>query len=296
MALCVVVVLSICLLCFCGVQAISKQSDHTNLNEPNLISVLPSTQDDDFDCVDIYKQPALSHPLLKNHKIQFATINTTKSTTFHGAQATIAINGPPVSSDQYSMAQVWVQSGPLNVIQAGWAVDGFKSTGCYNAQCPGFVQVHPIYRPGQPFQNISIPRGTQYVFDVVISQEPINGNWWLVERNNLSIGYWPKELFNHLGDGAEVVRYGGTSASKTGLSPQMGTGSLPNRDYRTGVGYFIQNKIMGSDFVMNDILLTEMVKNVDTSTACYDLGYYGFVASDVRETFSYGGPGGSCGT
>ncbi|CAJ2628541.1 unnamed protein product [Trifolium pratense] len=26
--------------------------------------------DDNFDCVDIYKQPALQHPLLKNHKIQ----------------------------------------------------------------------------------------------------------------------------------------------------------------------------------------------------------------------------------
>jgi hypothetical protein len=24
----------------------------------------------DFDCVDIYKQPAFDHPLLKNHKIQ----------------------------------------------------------------------------------------------------------------------------------------------------------------------------------------------------------------------------------
>jgi hypothetical protein len=24
----------------------------------------------EFDCVDIYKQPAFDHPLLKNHKIQ----------------------------------------------------------------------------------------------------------------------------------------------------------------------------------------------------------------------------------
>ncbi|KAF3438770.1 hypothetical protein FNV43_RR21534 [Rhamnella rubrinervis] len=177
-------------------------------------------------------------------------------------------------------------------------VDGFKSTGCYNDQCPGFVQVDPKYRTGQPFQNISIPKGTQYVFDVLIIQEQSTGNWWMIERNNLRIVYWPKELFNHLGDGAAVVRYGGTTSAstETGLSPQMGTGSFPNRDYRTGVGFFIQNKIMGSDFVMNDIVLAEMVKNVDTSTACYDLGYYGFVSKDVRETFSYGGPGGSCGT
>ncbi|XP_050898104.1 uncharacterized protein LOC127104997 isoform X1 [Lathyrus oleraceus] len=29
--------------------------------------------EDDFDCVDIYKQPSLQHPLLKNHKIQDRT-------------------------------------------------------------------------------------------------------------------------------------------------------------------------------------------------------------------------------
>ncbi|KAF3438683.1 hypothetical protein FNV43_RR21447 [Rhamnella rubrinervis] len=114
-------------------------------------------------------------------------------------------------------------------------------------------------------------------------------------QNNLRIGYWPKELFNHSGDDAAVVRYGGTTSAstETGLSPQMGTGSLPNRDYTTRVGFFIRNKILGSDFVMNDILSTKMAKNVDSSAACYDLGYYGFVSTDVRETFSYGGPGGA---
>nr|XP_027193177.1 uncharacterized protein LOC101511298 isoform X2 [Cicer arietinum] len=53
----------------CKVDAISK----TLLNEQyhfvtsdNFVDQV----DNDFDCVDIYKQPALQHPLLKNHKIQ----------------------------------------------------------------------------------------------------------------------------------------------------------------------------------------------------------------------------------
>lgn len=117
-------------------------------------------------------------------------------------------------------------------------------------------------------------------------------------QNNIRVGYWPKELFNHLGDGASIVRYGGTtSASAAGLSPQMGTGSFPSNNFTSGVGFFSQNKIMGSDFFMNDIVLAEMVKNVDTSIECYDLDDYGFLGPDVREILSYGGPGGaSCGT
>ncbi|XP_057444351.1 uncharacterized protein LOC130736549 [Lotus japonicus] len=37
--------------------------------------------DDDFDCVEIYKQPTLQHPLLKNHKIQL--FPTFMRTTMH---------------------------------------------------------------------------------------------------------------------------------------------------------------------------------------------------------------------
>lgn len=39
-----------------------------------LIYVGLQTKDADiFDCVDIYKQPAFSHPLLKDHKLQVRT-------------------------------------------------------------------------------------------------------------------------------------------------------------------------------------------------------------------------------
>ncbi|KAF5198871.1 Nep-interacting protein [Thalictrum thalictroides] len=39
------------------------------LNKPS-IKTFHTEEGDIFDCVDIYKQPALDHPLLKNHKIQ----------------------------------------------------------------------------------------------------------------------------------------------------------------------------------------------------------------------------------
>jgi hypothetical protein len=36
----------------------------------NFCSQIQLQVDSDFECVDIYKQPSLQHPLLKNHKIQ----------------------------------------------------------------------------------------------------------------------------------------------------------------------------------------------------------------------------------
>ncbi|KAF3448190.1 hypothetical protein FNV43_RR08903 [Rhamnella rubrinervis] len=345
---------------FKPIQAISKQSDPTILNDQlHLFSVLPSREDNDFDCVDIYKQPALSHPLLKNHKIQikdqvnvesegcpsgkvpiqrtrsdrqfghqfskdfpdqhlhFATIDTIKNTTYHGATAGICIYEPRVQSNQYSMAQIWVQSGPIaehNSIQAGWAVhpqlygdyharmtvrwtaDGFKNTGCYNAQCPGYVQVHPHLRPGGLFEHTSIPGGTQYGFEVRIIQEQSSGNWWLI-TNTIRIGYWPKELFNHLGNGASVVRYGGTTSSPQGhSSPPMGNGKLPSGKSPFTAGFFQQVKLMDSNYKVIDLVASDIRGDIDAPRTCYDLFFFQIIASRGY-VFGYGGPGGpSCNT
>ncbi|WJX54259.1 hypothetical protein P8452_40165 [Trifolium repens] len=62
MALFHFLILGLCIAC-CNVDARSK----TQLNEQNSTML---QVDNDFDCVDIYKQYALQHPLLKNHKIQ----------------------------------------------------------------------------------------------------------------------------------------------------------------------------------------------------------------------------------
>ncbi|KAF3449419.1 hypothetical protein FNV43_RR10147 [Rhamnella rubrinervis] len=337
------------------VQAISngKKSHGTIVNEPKHISVPPNTQNEDFDCVDIYKQPAFDHPLLKNHKIQlnpsfsdrlvrtsesvgeinvqskgclsgmvpiqrsktdsqfghqftmnspgehFATFDTNTDATYHGASALINIYNPSVAGDQYSMAQIWLQSGPaleLNSIQAGWAVDGFKNTGCYNALCPGFVQIDSGLRPGQEFQNTSTRGGAQTVVELHILQEQSSGNWWLITQNNVSVGYWPKELFGYLNSGADIVRYGGTTkALAQGVSPPMGSGTLPSNDYHQ-VDYFAQVKIVNDNFTSNDIVEADFDANIDTPTSCYDLRFFANQGGELGQTFSFGGPGGaSCG-
>ncbi|XP_060673877.1 protein neprosin [Ziziphus jujuba] len=354
-----------------GTSKVNKSHRTINLDDdPHFISILP-TEADEFDCVDIYKQPAFDHPLLRNHKIQlnpnfsheltksrvssrsrspnevdlrgkgcpsgmvpipkskpfyrpftqdfpgehFATLDTNNNATYHGAQATINIYKPPVTGKQYSMAQIWLQSGPpneLNSIQAGWAVnptiygdnltymtirwttDGFKNTGCYNLLCPGFVQVHPTVRPGQVFVNSSIIGGSQYGFDLSIIQEQSSGNWWLTSEG-FRVGYWPKELFNHLNNGADKVRYGGTTkASADGLSPPMGSGEFPTNDYHS-VCFLAFVKIVDSNFKLIDIVDSTMSGTTDVTT-CYDLHYFGYQGRKLGQTFSFGGPGGECGT
>lgn len=135
------------------------------------------------------------------------------------------------------------------------------------------------------------------MFWVYIPQEHLTGKWWLIFFGNISLGYWPKELFNHLSSGASIVRYGGTSKdSRDGVSPPMGSGSYPNFKFKKAA-FFEQNQIVGPDFVMTNINPSEMGKNVDTVGRCYDLKYFGYTGKRYGQVFSYGGPGGAfCGT
>lgn len=48
-----------------------------------LLLVVQSEDGDIIDCVNIYKQPAFDHPLLKNHKIKVRLYCLLRSTTIH---------------------------------------------------------------------------------------------------------------------------------------------------------------------------------------------------------------------
>ncbi|RVW14858.1 hypothetical protein CK203_072266 [Vitis vinifera] len=128
-----------------------------------------------YDCVDIDKQPALDHPLLKNNKIQMEppsppkelAVVSTANGSYHGASGMMNIFNPFVKPNQFSEAIIRVQhrspeTSSVNYIQAGWAVnpmlfkdnqsrlfsywtaDEYRKTGCFNSLCPGFVQVETL--------------------------------------------------------------------------------------------------------------------------------------------------------
>ncbi|XP_043694254.1 uncharacterized protein LOC122644961 [Telopea speciosissima] len=61
------------------------------LNRP-AVKTIQTAYGDIFDCVGIYKQPALDHPLLKNHTIQMRPSTYPKGLKFKGASSSKAVN------------------------------------------------------------------------------------------------------------------------------------------------------------------------------------------------------------
>ncbi|XP_023640698.1 uncharacterized protein LOC111831170 [Capsella rubella] len=320
---------------------------------------------DDFDCVNIYKQPAFEHPLLKHHKIpeqflsnesrtriykykinnqscpkgtvpilrqrngtesihldtveypgqHFATIETVlDGSIYRGVEAGISVHNLTLQNNQYSKSQIWLENGPrdqLNSIQVGWAVhprlygdslarftiywtaDGYKKTGCYNIKCPGFILVTREPWVGSVFDTSSIYGKQTVGFYAKIIQDGFTGNWALKVFDKL-IGYWPKELFTHLNKGASLVRYGGnTFTSLDGISPPMGNGHFPHINFKT-TSHFLHVKVWNLKYQSVDIE-DRKLRQYSDSYKCYRLMYWGYVKS-IGVSFSFGGPGGNCGT
>ncbi|XP_039686464.1 uncharacterized protein [Medicago truncatula] len=319
MDLIILLVLSLCITC-CKVEARSK----ILLDETNNFTLSYSIEDfvaDKFDCVDIYKQPALQHPLLKKHKIQlFPTFakNIVRNRPSYGKTADDCPLGKvPIYNSRGGHQIITNSSSKLQIddfqrhsksnpgyhvfpslyhdnqllLTSRWTADGFKQTGCYNDNCPGFVQVNS---------------NKDYSLGIVISptnsigpteKDRSTGHWWLLmDPKSIQVGYWPRELFNHLGMGASKIRFGGqTYAPPNTNSPPMGSGRLPKEKFENS-GFMGQLRIIDSQYNEADVKPENMKPYRDTNSNCYDVIYNGFEGRLHRQAFLYGGPGGrNCG-
>ncbi|XP_010511420.1 PREDICTED: uncharacterized protein LOC104787514 isoform X2 [Camelina sativa] len=263
-----------------------------------------------YDCIDIYKQPGLDHPLLKDHTIQVHKLRS-RDGPYRGVEGWISLHNLNIGRDQASYTQIYIGSGlnnQVNFIQAGWMLNpglsgdsnhwsygfwkGKDGKGCYNTACPGFVQIsqevpiaQPLDQPGEDLLYYSI------------HQDKRTGNWWITKLipkvPNIDIGYWPKELFDLMDTGANMVGVGGAvQDSRQISSPPMGNGKFPNGGSRDSA-LFPDIKVVNSNYEQRRIDYFPLEKLLD-SPKCYGLRIgkikiLGFF-------FNYGGPGGnSCG-
>ncbi|CAN1286389.1 hypothetical protein LINPERPRIM_LOCUS19284 [Linum perenne] len=347
--------------------------------DPKSILKTIENGEDIIDCVDIYKQPAFNHPLLKNHTLQLKpssyrfgledhnssevvhthqfwerngqncpqgtvpilrksmtdllpkktppprtssssstnsevhteyAVGILEGTSMHGATGNINVWQPQVYPNEIVVAQFWVTDnggpGTAEAIEAGymvtpsdpeprifiyWTADGYKSTGCYNLDCPGFVQtsakgtvlgaiIHPISKYGDSQQEI---------ISVKFRRDLNNGNWWLIYQGE-EIGYWPAELFKNLNTTAKLIEWGGcvvnTKVGKFEIASEMGSGHYPTEGF--GKAAFFSNLgfvIEDGEFMDADGLVLQKSK-----PGCYNIDL-----NDKTENwgvnFYYGGPG-----
>ena len=104
------------------------------------------------------------------------------------------------------------------------------------------------------------------------------------------IGYWPGELFTHLKNGASRVRFGGnTYISPDGISPPMGNGHFPLKDYQRSSSFF---HVKLTNHRYQTIEAKTILRNADSR--CFRLMDRRYTKENGK-SFSYGGAGGRCG-
>ncbi|TVU08394.1 hypothetical protein EJB05_41798, partial [Eragrostis curvula] len=113
-----------------------------------------------------------------------------------------------------------------------WTADGYKSTGCTDLKCDGFVPVN--YAPITPGDSLE---GKSKI-SIKIFKKKDDGDWWLYFGHDggsiTPVGFWPKKLFNSLADHANRISWGGYTGSNAGdPSPPMGNGQWPGKNSAT---------------------------------------------------------------
>ena len=135
-----------------------------------------------------------------------------------GTSSTLELWNPPVVSPQvFSLSQHWLVNNTgvtgVQTIEGGWQVfpqkygtanaalfiywtaDGYKTTGCYNHDCPGFVQTDNSVHLGGTFTAYSsIVNGSKNAQVINMTWLLWQGNWWL-KYNSTWVGYYPGGVF-----------------------------------------------------------------------------------------------------
>lgn len=239
-----------------------------------------------------------------------------------GAGSQFEVWYPFVDTNQgeyHSLSQLWVLGYGNNTVQsaeAGWQVapshyntnaavafifwtpDGYTS-GCYNLECIGFVQVNNNVVLGAPnWSGPSQPGGQQVVFDaeweaVRSVQDGTIQAWWFyyncqTNYYHCAVGYLPVSVYGggQLSQYSNSLQFGGETYSYNHTNNgAMGSGALPsagpsNAAYQTWVFYVDLTRRA------RDANLAYL--NFPQTDACYGE----LCTIQVCDSFYFGGPGG----
>ncbi|KAH9799844.1 AslB [Citrus sinensis] len=241
-----------------------------------------------------------------------AAVLLTVGYNYIGAQANINVWCPNVeSTEDYTTAQIWLKGGPgdnFESVESGWMInpklygdklprffaywtrDAYKSTGCFDLTCTGFVQTGTQIALGASISPWSSTAGPQYYIPIAMSRDPQTGNWWLMYGDAV-IGYWPGALFDYLKQSAIFVEWGGQvyspNVKKTPhTKTAMGSGSFASSLY--GSACYIDH-IRIIDYSLQ-LKYPQWVGTWADEEDCYD-AYNLIQGYTVEPVFFFGGPG-----
>lgn len=205
------------------------------------------------------REPPMMSPQ-NNHKYAIVTA----SAAAYGGQAITTLWRPGPSGSDASIMQMWAyaaSSTGTQTVELGWdswmpayngnprlfiywTADNYVSTGCFNLDCPGFVQTNSSICLTCSYSFYGVPGGGIFVEKYhFISKQNWSGDWWIGEGN--WIGYYPRTLFSVPGlkEHADAMDWGGEIATNTvgNVTQDMGNGltpSDPGSAYMDYMGYY----------------------------------------------------------
>ncbi|KAL2346523.1 hypothetical protein Fmac_000523 [Flemingia macrophylla] len=227
-----------------------------------------------------------------------------------GAQADINVWNPQVKMpDDFTTAQIWLKNSNnpyFESVESGWMVetsiagwlilcmqlqrDSYRSTGCFDLTCSGFIQTGQVVLGGS-IGPISSPLGPQYEINVGIFLEPDSGNWYLKLNKNMGVGYWPAEILGSLRQSAILVEWGG-QVSSTNIKKES-----PHTGTTMGSGDFAGGRYANACYMRNVRIkdYSLQLKYPDPVTAMADEPYCYSSLNEVKyglePVFYFGGPG-----
>ncbi|CAN1144390.1 hypothetical protein LINPERHAP2_LOCUS14064 [Linum perenne] len=222
-----------------------------------------------------------------------------------GASADLNVWKPRVGMEEVTVAHVRVSDGAAESVEAGWRVGPgwFQiepvfyaywttngETGCYDLDCPGFVQESKTVTLGAEMTPVSTYGGKQRQFNVKIYKDFKTGDWWLL-NGETEIGYWPKKLFYNLNYVKPQVEWGG-KATKLHHNEiaQMGSGHFSGEGF--GKAAYVAN-LEYADEMENWIKAPLDLQTLTNRPDCYDIKSPEYKV-DYGSFFFYGGDGKAC--
>ncbi|XP_065855064.1 protein neprosin-like [Euphorbia lathyris] len=253
----------------------------------------------------------------KKHR-EFAFVAMPQGGKYYGINGRLNLWNPKTYNGEYSLAEVRLTAGiignaaEINSIEAGWQViednpklfihwtrDNFNQTGCYNLNCPGFVQVSNVIALGADLHPVSTYDGPQFDLVITVHKDMASGNWWL-KANGQDIGYFPGSIFTSLAQNSNQVSWGGEitdskrKASQNHTSTQMGSGHLPSEGYKKAA-YIHSIQYMNESGQFLDADHDNNMKTFAPFPGCYELAFGEKGKFGLGVHFFYGGPPPSCG-